>query len=425
MQNFVLPRALRGAVLASAAAPRALSNAGSIFAAGRSGGDDPRAMFDELSTAVRGFMDRHNDRVGALDTTVTNILNSMDEMQRQLGPSAGGMFGAPLAAEPDYTRAFAAYTRKGDSVDALKAANATGDRATIHAAMSVGSNTDGGYLAPIEWDRKMHERQRATSPMRRLATVQATAVGAFTSLWSDDAWGSGWVGETAARPQTTNPALAPIPFAAGEIYANVAATQRLLDDSAINTDAWLVESLEREFTRQEGIAFISGNGVNKPNGLLTYVPGGVNENSHPGGSLTVVEAAISYDGLVDFLYGLGAPYRQNASWLMSSLTAAAIAKLKDANGNPIWREGLIVGQPATLLGRPVEIDEGLPAPTAGSIAIAFGDFRAGYLINDRIGTRILRDPYSNKPFVMFYATKRVGAGLLDPNAIRLLKVPAA
>lgn len=141
-------------------------------------------------------------------------------------------------------------------------------------------------------------------------------------------------------------------------------------------------------------------------------------------NLTVVEAAIAVDGLIDFMYGLPAPYRQNSTWLMSSVTAAALSKLKDTEGNLIWREGLIVGQPATLLGRPVEIDEGMPAPTAGNLPVAFGDFNAGYLINDRQGVRVLRDPYTNKPFVNFYSTKRVGGGLLDPNAIRLLKIPA-
>jgi len=159
-------------------------------------------------------------------------------------------------------------------------------------------------------------------------------------------------------------------------------------------------------------------------GLLQHVAGGAGAAAHPGGSLTVVEAAIGVDALIDFMYGLAAPYRQNATWLMSSLTAAALTRMKDANGNLTWRESLIVGQPATLLGRPVEIDEGMPGPEAGNLAIAFGDFRAGYLVNDRIGVRVLRDPYTNKPFVNFYCTKRVGGGLLDPNAIRLLRIPA-
>ncbi|QNP46876.1 phage major capsid protein [Sphingomonas sediminicola] len=276
----------------------------------------------------------------------------------------------------------------------------------------------------------MLEAQRATSPMRRLATVQPTSVGAFTKLWDAKNWGSGWVGETAARPQTTSTQLAPIPFASGEIYAMPAATQRLLDDAAINIDVWLRNSVQAEFSRQEGIAFIAGDGTNKPAGFLSYVTGGANAGTHPGGVIETVEKALdpaasaaTVDNLIDFAYGLDAPYRNNATWLMNSLTAAMLAKLKDADGNLIWRESLIVGQPATLLGRPVEIDEAMPAPGLGAMPIAFGDWKAGYLINDRIGTRVLRDPYSNKPFVMFYVTKRVGGGVLDPNAIKVLKQP--
>lgn len=290
--------------------------------------------------------------------------------------------------------------------------------------MTVGDNSSGGYLAPVEWDRQILQQQRVRSPLRRIAKVVSTSVGAFTSLWSNDQWGSGWVGETAARPITTTASLSALTFASGEIYANAAITQRLLDDAQINLESWTAEALGGEFSRQEDIAFLSGNGVNKPAGLLTFAEGGANAASHPGGAVDVTEGAITVDGLIDFMYGLAAPYRQNATWLMSSLTAAFITKLKDADGNLIWRESLIIGQPSTLLGRPVEIDEGMPGPTAGSLAIAFGDFKAGYVINDRLGTRILRDPFTNKPFVQFYATKRVGGGLLDPNAIRLLRVPA-
>lgn len=394
--------------------PAALRRSGGHI---RAAAPNAEAMFDELNALLTGSVRETRE-------SVVNLQAAMEAMQTQVNGGMVASLSPTPAIDPEYTRTFASYARKGDGVDLLKAANGIGERATVHAAMSVGSDTDGGYLAPVEWDRKLHERQRATSPMRRLATVQVTSVGAYTSLWNGDTWGSGWIGETAARPQTATPLLSPIPFASGEIYANAAATQRLLDDSAINVTSWLTSSLEREFNRQENIAFLSGDGINKPNGLLTYATGGSNAATHPGGAITVDDGAISYDGLVDFMYALGSPYRQGASFLMNSLTAAAIAKLKDANGQPIWREGLIVGQPATLLGHPVEIDEGMPAPIAGNIAIAFGNFQLGYLINDRIGTRILRDPYSNKPFVMFYATKRVGAGVLDPNAIRLLRFAA-
>jgi HK97 family phage major capsid protein len=398
--------------------PRAL--VGSV----RAQAQTPEQMFGELNTHVRDFIQRNDERV-------ENLTSALQSLQNQsyggLGP-LNGVLGGDLAStpgfDPAYSGAFASYFRKGEGEDILRTANGTGERASIQAAMSIGDNSAGGYLAPVEWDRRISEAQRATSPMRRLATVQVTSVGAYSTLWNNDQWGSGWVGETAARPATTNASLSPLVFAAGEIYAMPIATQRLLDDAAVSVERFLIDSVQREFNRQEGIAFLAGNGVNKPMGLLTYAEGGANEAVHPGGAIDVTEAAVTPDALVDFLYGLTAPYRQNSAWLMSSLTAALIAKMKDDNNNYIWRESLSAGQPSTLLGRPVEIDEGMPGPTAGSICIAFGDFRTGYVINDRLGTRILRDPFTNKPFVMFYVTKRVGGGLADPNAIRLLKVPA-
>ncbi len=378
----------------------------------------PEQMFGELRTAVSGFIERGNERFDNIEAAINNIAGGRGlDGVAPVGGSIGG-------GDPEYRRTFNSYFRRGEGDEFLRSANSTGERATIQAAMSVGDNSSGGYLAPVEWDRQIAEAQRATSPMRRLATVVTTSVGAYSTLWNTNTWGSGWVGETAARPLTTSAALAPIVFATGEVYAMPAATQRLLDDSAINVERWLIQSVEREFNRQEGVAFLSGDGVNKPAGLLTFAAGGVNAASHPGGAISVSTSAITVDALIDLLYGLGSEYRQNGTWLMSSLTAASLSKMKDADGNLIWRESLIAGQPATLLGRPVEIDEGMPAPTAGALAIAFGDFRAGYVVNDRIGLRVLRDPFTNKPYVNFYCTKRVGGGVLDPNAIRVLKLPA-
>lgn len=416
MKSQALPRALISPRIMAMATPRALQNARIMAQGNQPAPRNLEEMFTQLNAAL-------NDSRTMIRGEITNLQEAIQAVQDQIGGGINLGDGA-MPIDAGYTSAFASYIRKQVEGEELTSANAIGERASVQAAMSVGSGSDGGYLAPVEWDRRLHERQRTTCPIRRLALVVATSVGAYTTLWNNDAWGSGWVGETAARPQTTTASLAPVPFGSGEIYANAAATQRLLDDGAINVDNWLVQSLEREFSRQENIAFISGDGVNKPHGLLTYATGGVNAAVHPGGAIEVVESAIDYDGLVDFLYGLTAPYRQNASWLMSSLTAAVIAKLKDGNDNPIWREGLVVGQPATLLGRPVEIDEAMPTPVDGNLAIAFGDFKAGYVINDRFGTRVLRDPYTNKPYVNFYATKRVGAGLMDPFAIRLLRIEA-
>jgi HK97 family phage major capsid protein len=215
---------------------------------------------------------------------------------------------------------------------------------------------------------------------------------------------------------------------AGEIYANPAITANLLDDADFDMAAWLALQLADEFAKQEGPAYIAGDGVNKPNGLLTYATGGTAAALHPGGAIEVINsgaaATVVPDGLIDFVYKLSAPYRQGASWLMASTTAAAIRKLKDGQDNYLWEPNYTKDGTDTLLGYPVEIDENMPAIAAGAIPIAFGNFKRGYIINDRQGTRILRDPYTNKPYVNFYTTKRVGGGLQDPNAFKLMKISA-
>lgn len=364
-----------------------------------------------------------------LDGRLKNAEDAIDKLLAGGAAAALGGSSIVVAPDPEYSTAFASYFRKGGEEAAIREANATGERAKVQAAMSVGTADAGGYLAPVEWDRKIAQALYAFSPMRRLATVQTTTVGAYSTIWSDRVWGSGWVGETASRPETTTPGLDPVEFAAGEIYANPAITQRLLDDAQFNVEQWLADQVDAEFSAQESLAFITGNGTNKPRGLLTYITGGASAGVHPGGNLTTVNSGHATtlngtDTLVTFAYSLPAPYRQNATWLMNSNTAAAIALMKDGQGNYIWRESLIVGQPATLLGRPVEIDENMPNVGAGTYPIAFGDFKRGYLINDRTGSRVLRDPYTSKPFVLFYVTKRVGGGVADPTAIRLLKISA-
>ena len=336
--------------------------------------------------------------------------------------------------DPAYRSTFASYVQRGgaEAEAQLASANSTGNRAAIRAAMSEGDDSAGGYLAPVEWDRRVRKSQLHLSPMRRISQVVTTGVNGYSTLWNNDQWGSGWVGETAARPQTTATTFAPLTFPTGEIYAMPAATQRIIDDAQLNFEQWMANELSEEFSAQEGIAFLAGDGVNKPIGFLQYLPGGAaaagQPLAHPGGELGVTNSAsageITPDGLVDLKYSLGIPYRQNAVWLMNSTTAARVAKLKDADNNYIWREGLLANEPATLLGRPVEIDEAMPSVAADSYPIAFGDFNRGYLINDRIGVRILRDPYTAKPYVLFYATKRVGGGVLDPKAIRVQKVAA-
>jgi HK97 family phage major capsid protein len=417
-----------GMVLQIGPAPRALiRGSGIIDVRAQAASPDVPTVIKDLAKGFEDFKAGYNARIDSIEQTVNET--SRSALFARIN-GADSIAAGPIDTE--YTASFANYARRGatDAEAALKIANGTGERATIQAAFTEGDNSSGGYLAPVEWDRKIQKAQRSLSPMRRLSQVVTTARAAYSTLWSNDLFGSGWVGETAARPATTSGSFTPLIIPSGEIYAMPAASQRLLDDSAINLEEWIATHLSDEFSRQEGIAFVSGDGVNKPLGFLRNVVGGTAELDHPGGALgqTVSGAAAALtdvDKLVDLKYGLGAPYRQNATWLMNSSTAAVIAKMKDGQGNFIWREALLANEPSTLLGRPVEIDESMPNIGAGAFPIAFGDFQRGYLVNDRLGTRILRDPFTSKPFVLFYATRRVGGAVIDPNAIRVMKIAAA
>lgn len=416
----------KGMIRASAAVPRGLTNVMGVMAAARGGAEDPNDVNGAtVLAALDEFKAKHLARIDRLEAALDD--QAVTLAAAKLGGS--GVTGGP-APDPEYTTAFASYFRRGDDEAAVKAANQTGwRRDAINAAMSVGSNTDGGYTAPVEWDRKIRQAQLVQSPMRRLAEVVTTGVAGYSTLWNNGGWGSAWVGETASRPTTTAATFSPLTFATGEIYAEPAITQKLLDDSQIDMGEYLASQLALEFSRQEDIAFVSGDGVNKPAGFMTYVTGGANAGAHPGGNLDVVPsgdaASVTYDGLVNMLYGLGAAYRPNASWTMNSTTAAVLMKLKDSASFPIWANSMQIDMPPNLLGRPVEINENMPNLAAGTSPIALGDFQQGYVINDRFGVRILRDPYTAKPYVLFYTTKRVGGGLKDPRAIRLMKIAAS
>lgn len=413
------PMPLLTALLATAA-PVGLS--GPVRAQANPSTAEVRDIIVKLTANIDEFKADHNARVDAMQQAVNDVAQ---------GRAAGaGSMDTLTAPDPQYSETFASWFRKGDQENDLKAANATGTRQAVQAAMSGGVDDAGGYLAPVEWDRRVNKALVPISPMRQVARVIPTTVRAYSTLYSANGWGSGWVGETAARPATATPSLEALTLPHGEIYANPGITQNLLDDADFNLAQWLSDEVGEEFAKQEGVAFISGNGANKPRGLLTYVAGGASADHHPGGNLAVVPSGAAAalpngDGLIDFVYGLPAPYRQNARWMMNSMTAAAIAKFKDGDGNYLWRETYVAGQPATLLGYPVVIDENMPDVAADALPIAFGDFQRGYVINDRQGIRVLRDPYTNKPYVHFYTTKRVGGGVDDPKAIRLLKIAAA
>ncbi|ULJ64188.1 phage major capsid protein [Wielerella bovis] len=355
------------------------------------------------------------ETVNALNTKLSEAeatINSLTEQIAALQLNGGGS-GSLNAADKAAHDAIVAFMQRGEERAELKKSD----------------NGNGGYLVPTEWDRTITDKLQEFSPARQVFHVQATSKPTFEKLYNLHGATSGWVGETDERPNTDNPTFKTLKFETGEIYANPSATQQILDDAEIDLGQFLATEVQGEFTLQENKAFFTGDGTNgKPTGLLTYAEGGTNATKHPLGAIKVVKSGdankITYDGLIDLVYSLPATFAQNARFLMNRNTIAVVRKLKDADGNPIWQPSLQAGQPSTLLGYPVvEIAE-MPDVAANALAIAFGDFKRGYMILDRKGVSILRDPFTKKPFVQFYTTKRVGGGVSNPEAMRLLKIAA-
>lgn len=304
-------------------------------------------------------------------------------------------------------------------------------RETELKALSGTVPADGGFAVPQKIDEMIARRMVEISPIRSVANVVQTGTSGFRRLVSIGGAASGWVSETGARPETASPKLAEILPPTGELYANPSATQAMLDDAAFDVESWLAGEIATEFARAEGAAFINGTGTNQPKGFLTATTSAAGDNTRAFGSLQFVGSgnASGFDAapeakLIDLVFQLKAPLRQGAVWVMNSTTLATIRKLKTSDGAFLWQPGLVQGQPDRLLGYPVVEAEDMPDVAANAFPIAFGNFKAGYLIAERRQTTILRDPYTNKPYVQFYATRRVGGQVMDSDAIKLLRITA-
>ena len=418
------------AVLATLAASAAATPVSRGLVAVRADGTAPgdiKATVEALNGAFATFKAEYNKQLedvkkGNADALqalkVDNINADIARLQKDVDDAntriaAAQMGGATTGQGPkdrEYSASFNAHMKRGE----------------VSAALNKGTASEGGYLAPIEWDRTITDRLVRVSPMRQVASVQKISTAGFSKLFNNRGTGSGWVGETDPRPVTNSPTFSPLTFVPGEIYANPAATQQLLDDSEVDLEAWLAAEVETEFAFQEGIAFLTGSGVNKPRGILTYVTGGTNAATHPWGDIKTVPtgqaAAVTADSLIDLITALPGEYTGEAKFMMNRTAQGGIRKLKDGQGNYLWQPSAQAGQPATLNGYPIIDMPGMPDVAANSIPALFGDFKRGYLIVDRTGVRVLRDPFTNKPYVQFYTTKRVGGGVLNPDVIKALKV---
>ncbi len=331
------------------------------------------------------------------------------------GPSTASVSSSPNGDERK--AAFDGYLRGGIGLE-------------VKAGLSTAPNS-GGYIVPEQTERAIERRLMAGSPMREIATVRTVAAGVFRKPVSIAGVGSGWVAETAARPETDPATLALLEFPAADLYACPAATQTLLDDALVDLDEWLAGEVEDAFAAQETEAFVNGDGLNKPRGLLDYDI--VADADQDWGEIGYVASGAAgafvtespTDRLIDLVYAPKAQYRPNARFVMNRRTVSTVRKFKDADGNYIWQPAQRAGDTASLLGYPVTEIETMPDVAADAPAIAFGDFRRGYLIVDRAGVRVLRDPYSAKPYVLFYTTRRVGGGVQDFDAIKVMKFSAS
>jgi HK97 family phage major capsid protein len=304
-------------------------------------------------------------------------------------------------------------------------------RVGLELKAGISSASGSGVLAPIETEAFVARRLQAISPMRSLATVRVIGAATFKKPVSTAAAASGWVSETASRPETDPATLDLLTFPSGELYAAPSATNDILDDAQINIDEWLASEIEDAFANQENAAFVNGDGSNKPKGFLNYTAAA--DASATWGQLGYIASGAAgafassnpVDALIDLIYAPKSQYRPNASFVMNRRTAAKIRKFKDAEGNYIWQPAYTAGTLPQLLGYPVQELEDMPDITANALAVAFGDFAKGYLIVDRAGLSVLRDPYSAKPYTLFYTTKRVGGGVQNFDAIKVLKFAAS
>jgi len=302
-------------------------------------------------------------------------------------------------------------------------------RETEIKSISGAVSQDGGFAVPQEIDAMISSELKEISPIRSLAQVVQVGSAGYRKLITTGGTASGWVGETAARPETDTPEFAEIAPPSGELYANPAASQSMLDDAAFDLEGWLASEVAMEFARAEGAAFVGGSGVDQPLGFLSSPTSMAGDAVRPFGSLQYIGSgdADGFDAnpesrLIDLVHTMKAGHRQGAGWVMNSATLSEVRKLKTSDGAFLWQPGLVDGQPDRLLGYPVIEAEDMPDVASGAFPIAFGNFKAGYIIAERSATQVLRDPFTNKPFVHFYATKRVGGQVLDSSAIKLLKI---
>lgn len=356
------------------------------------------------------------EKVDKANKEISDIAKQMLDIEKKLNRPRGMGGGEERQEIVEHKAAFGQFMRTGQD---------DGLRDLERKAFNLTTSADGGYAIPLELDNEIIGLVRNVSPIRQVATVRQVGGATYKKLVNLGGAASGWVDEDDARTMTNTPTFASLTPYMGEIYANPAATQQMLDDVFFNAEQFLTEEVSQTFAAAEGVAFLTGDGSKKPKGILNYTSVTTADASRTFGQLqhkvTAGATAITGDELIDLVYLLKQGYRTGAVWMMNSATMGAVRKLKDTQGQYHWAPGLAAGQPSQLLGYPVYENNDMADIATTAVAVMFGNFKLGYMVCDRMGTQVLRDPFTNKPYVHFYTTKRVGGMLMDSNAIKLLK----
>lgn len=363
-------------------------------------------------------------RVEAADAEIARLSKALDEVAKKANRPGAAGDGEKARIEAEHKEAWLGWVRKGSDAGL----------ADLEAkAISVGTPSDGGYAVPVEQDREILRLLREQSPMRQVCRVVTIGTEDFRKLVNLGGTASGWVGEKVSRSETATAKFAELKPVFGEIYANPAVTQKALDDLFFNVESELAMDIALEFAEQESRAFLTGDGTDKPKGLLAYPQGEEDDKSRPFGTLQCLKPGVAdgfkasgpADDLIDLIYALKKGHRTGAQWMLNSKTLSVIRKWKDSDGNYLWQPALTAGQPSQILGYGIVENEDMPDVGANAAPVLFGNYARAYWIFDRIGIRSLRDPFTNKPYVHFYTTKRVGGMLADSEAVKILKCAAA
>ncbi len=378
---------------------------------------DAVPLVQEVRQAVSGFVKDFRGFQGEVQAKLKQTEERMIMLDRKTQVAARPHLAASESTGAPHQKAFGAYLRSGDEGE-LRGLELDAK------SMSTAVNSDGGYLVDPQTADTVKTVLQSTASIRAVASVVNVEATSYDVLIDHTDVGAGWATETDPTGETATPSIDRITIPLHELSALPKASQRLLDDSAFDIEGWLAGRIADKFARAEAAAFLTGDGVDKPTGILTHPT--VDNNVWSWGSLGYVATGVdgdigNGDAIIDLVYALGAQYRAGASFVMNSKTAGVIRKLKDADGRFLWSDGLAAGEPARLMGYPVLVAEDMPDVATDSYSVAFGDFAAGYTIAERPDLRVLRDPFSAKPHVLFYATKRIGGDVSDFAAIKLLK----